>query len=102
MATSKRRLMISMSGELDLAVERLAGAMGKPRATVISQLLEAVVPQLHSLASAIEKAGNDPASAMSALLGMTESNIEKSRLAEEDVQELQQWLASKPKPRSGS
>lgn len=70
MATRKRRIILSLSPELDKAIDRLAKAQERPRASVVVEILEQVAPQLDAFAEAIEVAKSAPNQAFQDLYGI--------------------------------
>lgn len=85
MSTSKRRLMLSVSPELDKAIERLANAQGRPRATVVVEILEDIAPQLEQLAQAYELSKSAPQQAMQRLFGTLFNAISKGALIGQEM-----------------
>lgn len=67
MTTAKRRLMLSLSPELDQAIDRLAKAQERPRAAVVVEILEGIVPQLNAFAEAVEVSKSAPEKAFQTL-----------------------------------
>lgn len=63
MPTQKPRIAVTLDPKADRALDNLAEAMGKPKATIVSELLLEMVPQLEGLAkiSRAAKAGNKAA-----------------------------------------
>ena len=60
MPSSKPRLILTLAPELQAAIDDLAEASGKPRATVVVELLGELTDQMHDLAKLMRhaKAGN--------------------------------------------
>jgi predicted DNA-binding protein len=73
MTTSKRRLMLSLSSNLDQAIDRLAVAQGRPRASVVVEILEEMVPSLNALSEAVEVSKSAPEQAYNKLFGLLSS-----------------------------
>lgn len=69
MATTKRRLMLSLSPELDRAIDRLALAQERPRASVVVEILEQMAPQIDALAEVVEVSKSAPEQAFKKLFG---------------------------------
>lgn len=69
MGTQKRRLMLSLSPELDKAIDRLAKAQERPRASVVVEILEQIAPQLDTLAEVVEVSKSAPEQATKKLYG---------------------------------
>lgn len=68
MATKLRRLILSLPPELDRVVDHLASAQGKPRATVVTDLLLEMAPHLEQIAQAVEAAKKAPDMAFAMLM----------------------------------
>lgn len=73
MATRKRRIILSLSPELDQAIDRLAKARERPRASVLVEILEEMVPSLNALSEAVEVSKSAPEQAYSKLFGLLSS-----------------------------
>lgn len=56
MATRKKRLQVTIEPELEPVLERLSHLMGKPQATIITELLLQSTPVLEQTANALELA----------------------------------------------
>jgi predicted DNA-binding protein len=69
MATKKRRLILSLSAELDQAIDRLANAQERPRASVVVEILEQMVPQFNAFAEVVEESKSAPEEAFKKLFG---------------------------------
>lgn len=67
MATRKRRIILSLSPELDQAIDRLAKAQERPRASVVVEILEQITPQFNALAEAVEVSKSAPEQAFQTL-----------------------------------
>jgi len=60
MPTQKPRIAVTLDPQVDATLDRLAEAMGKPKATFVADLLLEMVPQFDGLAKIAKaaKAGN--------------------------------------------
>ena len=67
MATKKKRLILTLSSELDQAIDRLATAQERPRASVVVEILENLTPQLNALAETVEVSKSAPEQAFKML-----------------------------------
>lgn len=85
MATKKRRLILTLSPKLDQAIDRLAIANGRPRASVVVELLEQLAPQINEVAEAIEIAKNAPERAMEHLFGALSSAYAQAGVAGQEL-----------------
>ena len=91
MPTTKRRITLSLSPELDLAIARLSKATGQPQSQLLTGLLEAVVPHLHQLANAAEAAMSGKShtqEAMQHLLGLATAVEQDAAEARDQVENL--------------
>lgn len=70
MATAKRRMMLSLSPELDAAIDRLAKAQDRPRASVVVEILDQMVPSINTLSEVLEASKAAPIHAYNKLFGM--------------------------------
>jgi predicted DNA-binding protein len=63
MPSQKPRIALTLAPELQVALTNLAEAVGKPVATVASELLHEMIPQLEGLTkfAKVAKSGNKPA-----------------------------------------
>lgn len=51
----QRRVVLTVSPELDAVLDRIAAAYSKPKATVITDILNDAIPSLKKIASVSEK-----------------------------------------------
>jgi hypothetical protein len=56
MATTKRRLLVTLDPELDAVLRRLAKAKGIPQARIVRQVMMAGLPALQEVAGYLEQA----------------------------------------------
>ncbi len=76
MPTRKTRMALTLTPELEAALDDLAEALGKPAATLAVELLHELIPQLEGLAKVARaaKSGNK-AAAKRALVHMVGDNM---------------------------
>lgn len=55
---AKRRMMLSVSAELEEALQRLADVSGAAKASVAASLLEEAMPHIRAITAALEAAKN--------------------------------------------
>lgn len=90
MATKKKRLILSLSRELDQAIDRLAKAQARPRASVVVEILEEITPSINALAEVVEVSKSAPEQAYNKLLGMlSNAMVEGGTIGQSVVSEIE-------------
>ena len=96
MPTDMTRLMVSIPPDVEAALNRLHAVTGKPRATIIRELLGEIVPMITELSEAMEAAMRQPRANFAKLQGLIDLAAVEVRQTQLDLDAARKRKRGRP------